>query len=649
MTVKHHPNMQAPDPNPVEALSRQRFDVVVIGGTPAGIVFALRAAREGAEVLLVNHTRHLGGMAANGLGVWDTRYERRRSPIHDEIRQAFFSYYQARYGEKSRQYRDALPGEAGHSNGKYEPHVAEFILTGLVRQEPRITVLLEHYPVEADRVGNLIRGITFSRMDGGAMVRVQAPLFADCSYEADTFPLAGVRYRVGRESRDEHGEAHAGVIYMEPADVPPDEQTARLAALHHGLKLRHFRGYQRMHPASTGEGDRNVQAINYRVILTKDPARRLPIPKPEDYDPEAFRRLEFRAEIEGIPNGKIGLNRPQLLGIHNTYVEGSWETRRLIMDRHWRMALAMIWHRQHAPSWSAEERLRWLEYGLAKDEFTDNGHRPYEIYCREGRRLLGRFLLTQADTTPAPGLTRPPLHVDSIAFTEWYIDSHACTPRQVGGSLEEGKVMLYHETFPGHIPYRALLPQGLDNMIVPVNLSATHVAWNAVRLEATWMHVAESAAFAAVLALRHKQTFAAIDRTELRRTLAWRGVALTFFNDIESAPENDAVAATQFFSALGFFPDYDARLDEPLDHATAEIWTSAALAGEAADPMAVAGKLASLSEAPPSLVTAQQFAAMLPADATVPPGEEPVSRRTALACLWKLVAKDTAVMKGTVG
>jgi hypothetical protein len=626
----------------VNAVAAQDHDLVVVGGTPAGIVLAVRAAREGLRVLLVHHTGHLGGMLANGLGVWDTRYERKRAPLYDEVRAAIFAHYRDTYGPNSPQYRDALPGASGHSNGKFEPHVAEKILTELVAAESRVTVVRHHHPVAVERDGALITSVTFARLEGPDQFRATARVFADCSYEADTLPLAGIRYRVGRESRDEFGEPHAGEIFMRPADAPPDATTARLGAAQAALHLRPFPGYQLRLPASTGAADGNVQAMNYRVILTSDPARRRPVPPPSRLDREFLRTLEFRAEIPGIPNCKLGLNRPQLLGSHLAYVEGDWTTRRRVMDAHWQATMALLWFKQHDPSVSEKERLRWREYGLAGDEFTDHGHRPYEMYVREGRRLQGRALLTQADTTPAPGLTRPPLHPDSIGFTEWYVDSHACTPRRVDGSLEEGKVMLHQETFPGQVPLRALLPEGVDNLIVPVNLSATHVAWNTVRLEPTWMHLAEAAAFAAIQSLRTGQPLPEIDRALLLQTLAGRGVTLAFFNDLESAPGDDTVAAAQYFSTWGFFPDYDARLDAPLDGGTAREWQRAAAAEPPVDPLVVARAVAAAVARAEPPVRRNDFphfpspAASTPFfEATSP--DAAITRGEALRALWRLV------------
>lgn len=227
---------------------------------------------------------------------------------------------------------------------------------------------------------------------------------------------------------------------------------------------------------------------------------------------------------------------------------------------------------QNDPSVEPKRQKSWREFGLAKDEFTDNGHRPHEFYVREARRITGRYIFTQHDAMLADGLERAPVHEDSIGVTEWYLDTHACTPRHIEGALEEGKMMLDVETFPGQVPYRAILPQGVDNLLVPVCLSSTHVAWGTIRLEPTWMNLCESAGHAAALAIQIKVTPAGLDPELLLRKLAASHVMLSFFNDVDVSSDDPRVAAAQYFATKGFFADYNARLDEPLKQATAAVW-----------------------------------------------------------------------------
>lgn len=552
------------------------YDLVVIGGTPGGIACAVRGAREGLRTLLVNRHGHLGGIVTSGLGVWDTQWEGKRSPIYDEVRSALFEHYRVTYGADSPQHRDALPGASGHTNGRYEPHVAEQILDALVAREKNLTVWKNLVPTKVVREQALLKSVTLSPLSGGDHRTVQGKVFADCTYEGDLAALAKVPFRVGRESREEHGEPHAGILFMQPVMESPTPEIARLTQLHDRLKLRRFSGWQTPLPQSSGAADPAVQACNYRTILTTDPANRVPIPRPAKYAPYYLKMLETYSGVESIPNGKFGWNRPQLIGLQTAFVDAGWEERQRIMDEHWDVTMGLLWFLQHDSSVPEIVRRAWLEYGLAKDEFADNGHRPYELYVREARRITGRALFTEHDATLPPGLERAPAHADSIAVTEWYMDSHSCSLERIPGALEEGKAMLHQETFPGQIPYRCLLPQGLDNLLVPICLSATHVAWGTVRLEPVYLETGESAGFAAALALQHETTPATLNPDLLVKTLVSNRFMLSFFNDVDVTSDDPRIAAAQYFGTKGFFHNYSARLNEPLTEAVRALWREAA-------------------------------------------------------------------------
>lgn len=485
----------------LDRVRKAKYDVCVVEATPAGIACAVRASRQGLRVLLVNRNAHIGGILSSGLGVWDALHEGRRSPIYNEVRISAFDYYRDNYGDDSPQYRDALPAEKGHTNGKFEPRVIEHLLNDMVAAESNIDLLTGFVPRSVDRTGRLIQSVTLCRFGGEETISVVAPTFVDCSYEGDLLPLAKVAYRVGREAREEFNEPHAGRIYMRKTRQRPRAVDATLYSTLQALPLRKFSGFQEIvQPHSSGQGDRNVQAFNYRTVLTSDRKNRIPVERPDDYDPELLKTLEVRSIVKPLPNQKIGWNRPQLVGLHQRYVEGDWQTRQQVMDAHWKAAMALLYFLQHDDSVPAEQREYWRPFGLARDEFADNGHRPYEMYIREARRLEGRYMLTQHDLMPDPATGRPPSCKDSVAITDWYMDSHAVTSGSVDGSMAEGKMMLHAETWPSQIPWRCLLPKDVDNLVVPVCLSATHVAWGAIRLEPTWMQTGEAAGVAIALA-----------------------------------------------------------------------------------------------------------------------------------------------------
>lgn len=626
---------------PVDATTDKHYDLIVIGGTPGGIACAVRAAREGLSVLLVNRHRHLGGIVTSGLGVWDTQFEGRRSPIYDEVRLALFDYYKTTYGSDSKQYRDALPGKTGYTNGRFEPKVAEHILNELVNREARLDVLLDAEPASVERDRVLLKGIQLRLPHGSA--RITAETFVDATYEGDLAALAKVPYRVGREARSEYREPHAGIVFMRPSSLPTSSEGKNLSALHDALKLRKFAGWQDLMPdVSTGAADDAVQACNYRTILTSDPTNRAAIEKPKNYAPYFLKSLEIFSGVDSIPSAKFGWNRPQLIGLQTPYVEADAATRKRLEDEHWEMTLGLLYFLQNDLTVPEAVRSGWQEYGLAKDEFVDNGNRPYEMYVREARRITGRAIFTQHDAMLVPGLLRAPVHRDAIATTEWYMDSHTCTLARTPGGLDEGKFMLHHQTFPGQVPYRSLLPQGVDNLLVPVCLSATHVAWGTVRLEPVWMQIGEAAGVAAVLAHRARVSPARLDADQLVRELCRRRFLVSFFNDVEVDAEDSAAEAAEYFGTQGFFHQYDARLDAPLRSATAAVWASGLqqLLGGDGNPTKLVHAVHQAEEAAEkSTLTEHEFINLLPKPPASHPSREnkPVTRGAALRLMFSLL------------
>ncbi len=559
-----------------------RYDLVVYGSTPGGIACAVRAAREGLQVLLVTHADHVGGILSNGLSTMDTLYNGSRAPIYDEFRQAIYDHYRTTYGENSAQYQITLPGQA---KTKFEAHVVEEIFETMLKHQPRITLVRAYFPVAARRQQQTLQTVTFRAMRGAATFDVAGAIFADCSYEGDLLAVTKVPYRWGREARAEFNEEHAGRIFVRRTEWPPRNVDPAYLKDYWKLNLFHYeRWYEIIRPESTGAADQSVQAFNLRTLLTRDPANRVAVTQPEGYDREEIvRRLKHDINWSGNvpkpnqPNEKTYLNLPELVGVQHAYVEGDWDARRRVTAEHRRLVLSLIYFQQHDESVPEAIRRGWSEWGLPRDEFAANGHVPYEIYVREGRRLDGRFRFTENDARLATGLKRAPVHGDAISITEWFLDSHACTPEELPGSLWEGELLLNNITFPGQIPFRAILPQGVDNLLVPVCASSSHIGWGAIRLEPTWMSLAEAAAVAAVIALREHKVPADINPDELVRALAERKVLLAFFNDIEGKQGEPWYAAVQYFGTQGFFANYDARVNEPLGQPLADAWLRATL------------------------------------------------------------------------
>jgi hypothetical protein len=636
-----------------------RYDLLVYGATPGGIACAVRAAREGLTVLLVNHTDHLGGMPTNGLGVWDTLYDGRRCPVYDEIRERIENHYRDKFGPDSPQLKAARPGPRTMSSprGYFEPHVAERVFEGIVAAEPRITVLRSLVPVSFEQDGRLLTSVEFEPRKGGPSRRVAAAMFADGSYEGDLMAAAKAPYRIGREARDEYDEPHAGVVFgnyigseNELAKFPRDAIEGR-------LNLRGFRITKgRVHEGSTGAGDDAVQAYNFRICLTNDPKNIVLPEKPATYRREDFLNKSKWLGSAGSINGKGSWNEPKLPGENHAYPDGDWATRDAITRRHLDHALGWIYFMQNDESIPLKQREMNRRVGLPKDEFIDNGHVPYEMYVREARRLVGRAVFTEHDGLLAPGLERAPIHWDSIAVTEWPMDSHECTAKHGPKGGSDGSVLLTEETRPGQVAYRTLLPPEIDNLLVPVCLSSTHVGWGAIRLEPTWMNTGESAGYAAAQAVADRCSPADIDISRLQRTLAEKGVMISFFNDVDLAAGESWTAAGQYLGTRGFFRSYDARPADPLTAATARLWatfTAAWTSDTAADATALARQLPQREAATEPAVTAAEFLGLvreaLAADGSsteatddlltalaIPPAE-PISRGAACQVVYRVL------------
>lgn len=610
-------------------ISRSTYDLVVYGGTPAGIACAVRAAREGLSVGLVNVTRHLGGMLSAGLGLYDASFAGDRAPLVTEVFAKILHHYEAKYGVESENARLC------RTHQTFEPHVAEKVLTELVAAEPGITVHLGWHVDAVATAERQIVDLTLRESEGSRRLTLAASAYCDCSYEGDLLAAAGAPFRVGREPRDEFREPHAGKIFTR-YEEGPSGPAYPYEAVHGFINLKPFDLCTgRIFPGSTGEGDRAIQAYNFRLALTRDPVNRVPIPKPVRYRREDFlgllqdereslgtpypvkskwllddiRAFKFRNH-RTIPNGKVSWNHGNFPGRNHDYPEADWTERRRILQEHRDHDLGLLWFLQNDPEVPAEVQARARELGLAKDEFTDNENFPWEIYVREARRLRGRAVFTELDASLAPGIRRAPPHADSIAITDWMMDSHECTTERQPGSAYEGAVLLSELTRPGHVPFRCLLPPNLDNLLVPVCLSATHVGWGTIRLEPTWIHVAESAAWACVLAARQGIAPACIDISELQGVLVSKGVMLAFFNDFDMRTSAPWVEAVQYLAPRGFFATYDAQPEAPLDADTARLWLaglSDLLAGRL-EPLALAQRIAQLPAKGGRLVDAAAFA-----------------------------------------
>lgn len=550
-----------------------KYDLIIYGATPGGVACAVRAAREGLRVLLVNYNHHLGGQFVNGLGTMDTLYNGARAPIYNEFRYNIYDFYRMTYGYQSPQYKAT---NHGFPKTRFESHVAERLINEMIEREVGITVIKGYYPVSVELKNKNIKGATFKEMDGEDIIKVEGSIFADCSYEGDLVAVAGVDYKLGRESQDEYGEKNAGVCYYKkdywpaPKDII-DKEDFKLVRK---LNLSRYTAWSDRMPESTGEAHEAIMAYNIRTTLTNDPENRVIPGKPKNYDPK-FLKDRFE-DVSGtglrVPNQKTSWNDPRLVGLPNRYVEGDWTERQKIIDKFREVTLGLLYFKQNDPSVPTEEQNRWKQYGLPKNEYQDNGNLPYELYVREARRIVGHSVFTEHNAMLMEGLQRAPIQNDSISVTEWFMDSHFCTEAHVEGSKKEGEVMLKNKTFPGQVSMGTIFPKNLDNLLVPVCISASHVGWGTIRLEPTWMSIGEAAGHIAATAIHQNIAPSEIDNDSLIRLLARKRIMISFFNDMEGREYSSWYPAIQYLGTKGFFGSYLALPNEKLTVEIAEEW-----------------------------------------------------------------------------
>jgi len=517
------------------------YDVVVIGGTPGGIATAIAAARHGRTVALVERGAHLGGMSTSGLGKSDIEHREVIGGLFLEFIGRIREHYVEQLGEDSEAF--ALCREGYY----FEPSVAEKVFLEMLDELPGITVLTQHQLQSAIVVDNRITGVRLLNRATGQECELSAKAFADATYEGDLLAAAGARYRLGREGQQEFGEPHAGEIYF-------DYQNGAIL------------------PRSTGEADDRLPAFTYRLCLASDPSRGVPLTSPPPgydrqlylaylsdleegrlsapkvfkegwgYYPEHFDTLVRALSVTDLPNGKVDANiNPRPLAFpfaeeNQEYIEADWTRRDEIALRHRHLTLGLLWFLQNDESVPVEHREISRQYQLPVDEFTDNENFPWQLYVREGRRLIGEATLTEHDVTVTEDSPTTPEFEDTIAVGEFPIDSFPVRKKQPGDNLVlEGYLgMLAHITRPYQIPYRVMVPEKIEGLIVPVAVSATHVAFSSLRMEPTWMALGHASGIAAHLSIEHGTNLRDVSTDQLRGVLQSEGQVLSYR---EAAPE----------------------------------------------------------------------------------------------------------------
>lgn len=508
-------------------------DVVVYGATSAGVTAAIAAADTGARVVLLEPGTHVGGMLSGGLSWTDTG----ATEVLGGLTRRFYAAVGDHYGMPLW----ATPGP--------EPHLAESLVAHMLEAAGVEVVLcapLCRVRMDGTRIGSVVTA-------AGAAA---AGTFLDASYEGDLLAAAGVRYRVGRESRRLHGETWAG---CQPATRPGKHNFGVLVSpfRHTGRPddLLPFVRAPQMDchgwPSDRlGEGDGALQAYAFRLCLTDRPSNRLPFPEPQAYDPSRFELLARYLEAVGeravagelmglvpdlLPGGKCDVNSigpfslNLLDGSNRGYPDGDPQTRRAIHDHHLAFTQSLMYFLCHDDRVPASVRSDMRRWGLCADEFTDSDGWPHRLYVREARRMVGSYVLTEADLI---GRRR---HDDGIGMGSYNIDVREVQRTwrylpefdRVAAVFNEGYLSVRVD--PYQIPYGCLVPRADEctNLIVPVCVSASHVAFSSLRMEPTYMVMGEAAGRAAVEASRSGAPVQHLDVAGLQADLHDRGQVLS--------------------------------------------------------------------------------------------------------------------------
>lgn len=500
--------------------SEYQADIIVYGGTSAGIIAAVQAKKMGKSVLVVSPDKHLGGLSAGGLGFTDTGDKSVIGGLAREFYHRIYLHYQkeeswkwqakADYGNVG-QGTPAIDGDA-RTMWIFEPHAAEQVFQDFVK-EFDIQVFRDEWLERASGVEKQEgRIISFKTLSGKVF---KGAMFIDATYEGDLMAAAGVDYHIGRESNATYGENWNGVQFgvfqhghyfrdsISPYRIPGDSASGLLPEIS-------------LEPvAENGTGDTKIQAYNFRMCLSKHPDNRVPFPKPENYDPARYELLarvyaagwtETFDKYDPIPNLKTDTNNhgpfsTDYIGKNYAYPEASYEERRAIIKEHEDYQKGLMYFLANDPRVPEEVRARINEYGLAKDEFIDNGHWPHQIYVREARRMLGDYVMTEHDVLGDKTVPRP------VGMGSYHLDSHN-VQRIIGPNgyvQNEGDIGVKPKE-PYGISYGTIIPKKSEctNLLVPVCVSSSHTAFGSIRMEPVFMILGQSAATAAVIAIDEK-------------------------------------------------------------------------------------------------------------------------------------------------
>ncbi|HYF66651.1 MAG TPA: FAD-dependent oxidoreductase [Ohtaekwangia sp.] len=488
-------------------------DVCIYGGTSAGVIAAYTAQKLGKKAILIEPGRHLGGMSSGGLGYTDIGNKYAITGLARD----FYRRIGKHYGK--------------FEQWTFEPKVAEQTFKQYVK-EGKFQVLYQKQLRDVKKDGTRITEIIIedSENQSSAPLTIRAKMFIDCGYEGDLMAKAGVSYIVGREANADYNETINGVQLMGghqmPNGIDPYKEKGKPES---GL----IWGVSDAKLEPNGTGDKKVQAYNYRICLTSNPSNMVTITRPANYDSTKYELALRIQEVwperrtlndyfiwSGMPNQKTDINNrngfsTDMIGMNYDYPEASYAKRKEIIRAHEEYTKGLLYFYGHDPRVPKELRQEMLKWGYPKDEYTDNGNWSPQLYVREARRMVGQYVMTQANCEGKVVVQ------DAVGMAAYTMDSHNCQRLVVNGQVKnEGNVEV-GGFGPYPISFGALVPKASEctNLFVPVCLSATHIAYGSIRMEPVFMVLAQSSATAAVMAIDAKSDIQKADIASLQKKL----------------------------------------------------------------------------------------------------------------------------------
>ncbi|GHU68600.1 hypothetical protein FACS189413_05880 [Bacteroidia bacterium] len=572
----------------------QEYDLVIVGGTPGGIMTAIAASREGKTSVILERTNYIGGLPVNGLGATDIGTRGATTGLFKEFVDHIYAYYKDTYGENSQQ------ANVCSSGYHFEPNVAAKVFDRMLQPEAKNITILRQRQFDAlpqniqIKDGN-IQSIRIYNRQTKKTEEYTGKIFIDATYEGDLGAAAGAPFSLGREGQSEYNEIGAGKVYK----------------LWEGPEIE----------GSTHEADQALQAYNYRLCLTNDPANRLLPVKPAHYKRSDYvsliddvllgryagvGMLEVTAEMQqankkhlqeggaqtqipgdtwgiakisnqvDVPNRKTDSNNQHLALISTDLPDenypwptAGWKWRDQFAQRLQEYTLGLLWFAQNDKELPESFRNACREWGLSKDEYQDNGNFPRQVYVREGRRLHGEHIFTANDARPAEEGKRPPLYTNSITASHYALDSHAVHKREGDKIALDGFFSYSSAVYT--VPFGVILPKNVNNLLIPVPASATHVGFSTLRMEPCWMALGQAAGTAAAVAIDRNQSLKKVNVEDIQSRLLKQKATLIYFKDIKT--DHPDFEMTQYMGLKGYLPDWNVRLDDLVDDTTAREWT----------------------------------------------------------------------------